>query len=601
MREKDEEKINNEGEIESEYTSESQSLASKISIRSSSLSSMSQININDKNIINKIGVIIKSYIDKKTIILDENNEEIIQNSSNGLIQYISNKTDISLLSIQDSLKNTLINYYCNQQDYFNLKVILVSLEKQSIDNNSLNAYFLTENNNNMNIFESSSELGDIKIFNIIKKYLMNNNNLLKELIKSNRDNVFHIAARNNQITSLLFYYQFYKNYECLQVPNENLETPLHICGQKNYYEFGNMLINLGVNVDLQDKKGKTALFYATEKQSERIIKNLILNGANKNIKDNHNKKCIDYIDIKNSINDDLDYEDKNKIIYDILEDKGICEQLFKCPIIYQSLKENHKHILMIIFVIFLIILQSIILVFFLIYKYTKNINNNEYFNNELNNIIEFILILIDLFTEILIIIIFLFFSCQKKQLDFLNNQNINNSKKELYELFIENNNINYKLCARCKKLIGPGTKHCISCDRCIIQWDHHCFWLNTCINSQNKKYFIIFLIISILSLLINITTGIFILIEILNFPQIYNIFLMKDEIENEKRLDYISIVIIVIDCFFILFYFIMITSFILPFICDCIFDNDNKNNNSKKITKDMSISVKLISSHTSSV
>jgi len=63
---------------------------------------------------------------------------------------------------------------------------------------------------------------------------------------------------------------------------------------------------------------------------------------------------MNYIDIKNSQNDDIDYEDKNKIIYDILEDKGICEQLFKCPIIYQSLKENHKHILMIIFVIFLI-------------------------------------------------------------------------------------------------------------------------------------------------------------------------------------------------------------------------------------------------------
>ena len=408
MKENDEENLNNEREMESEYISESQSLVSKSSIRSSSLSSMTQISINDKNIINKIGIIIKSYTNKKSIILDENNEEIIQNASNGLFQYFLNKNDISLLSIQDSLKNTLINYYCNQQDYFNLKVILATLEKQSIDNNSLNAYFLTENNNNMNIFESSSELGDIKIFNIIKKYLKNNKSLLKELIKSNRDNVFHIAARNNQIVSLLFYYQFYKNYECLQVPNEYLETPLHICGQKNYYEFGNMLVNLGVNVDLQDKKGKTALFYATEKQSERIIKNLILNGANKHIKDNNNKKCIDYIDIRNSQNDDIDYMDKNKIIYDILEDKGICKQLFKCPIIYQSLKENHKHILMVIFVVFLIILQIIILIFFLVYKYTKNINNNEYFNNELSNIIEFILILIDLFTEILIIIIFLF-------------------------------------------------------------------------------------------------------------------------------------------------------------------------------------------------
>jgi len=150
-------------------------------------------------------------------------------------------------------------------------------------------------------------------------------------------------------------------------------------------------------------------------------------------------------------------------------------------------------------------------------------------------------------------------------------------------------------------LIEPWTKHCISCDRCIIEWDHHCFWLNTCINSQNKKYFILFLINSILSLLLNITTSIFIFIEVFNFPQIYNIFLMKDDIENEKKLDYISIVIIVIDFFFILFYIIILTSFILPFVCDYIFNTDNKNNNSKKINKDMSITVKLIPSQTNSV
>ena len=50
--------------------------------------------MNDKNIISKIGVIIKSYTDKKSIILDENSEEIIQNASNGLFKYISNNKEI---------------------------------------------------------------------------------------------------------------------------------------------------------------------------------------------------------------------------------------------------------------------------------------------------------------------------------------------------------------------------------------------------------------------------------------------------------------------------------------------------------------------------
>ena len=198
MEENDEEKLNKEEERESKYTNESESLNSKTSIRSSSVSSIgSQISIHDKSVINKITSVINSYKNKNNNILDENNEEILENASNGLIQYLSTSNNISLLSIEDSLKNSLINYYCNQQDYFCLKVILISIEKQNNDKSILNSYFLKENNNNMNVFETSSELGDIKIFYILKKYLTDNNNILEELIKPNRDNIFHIAAKNN--------------------------------------------------------------------------------------------------------------------------------------------------------------------------------------------------------------------------------------------------------------------------------------------------------------------------------------------------------------------------------------------------------------------
>ena len=597
MEENDEEKLNKEEERESKYTNESESLNSKTSIRSSSVSSIgSQISIHDKSVINKITSEINSYKNKNNNILDENNEEILENASNGLIQYLSTSNNISLLSIEDSLKNSLINYYCNQQDYFCLKVILISIEKQNNDKSILNSYFLKENNNNMNVFETSSELGDIKIFYILKKYLTDNKNILEELIKPNRDNIFHIAAKNNQIISLLFYYHFYKSKYCIEIPNDNLETPLHLCCHKNYYEFSNILVNLGINMDLQDKEGKTALFYASEKQSFRIIKNLLLNGANKYIKDKNNKKCIDYINVKKYNSYDIDYDDKNKIVYNILEDKNICVQLFKCPIIYQSLKESNKHIIMLSTVIILIIFQIIILSIFLTYIHiNNNIDNNKYFNNNKNNIIELILILIDLFTEILLIIISLIFSYKKNKKTSFNN-NTNERKKELYELYEENNNINFKLCVKCSKLIGPNTKHCISCDKCITNWDHHCFWLNTCINSQNSKYFKIFLINTILSLILNMTTCIFIFIEIYNFPKIYYIFIMKDEIKNENDFDYISIIAMIIDCLFFLFYLIILISFIIPFIFNGICDNDENSNTPKKITKEISIGEKLINS-----
>lgn len=34
------------------------------------------------------------------------------------------------------------------------------------------------------------------------------------------------------------------------------------------------------------------------------------------------------------------------------------------------------------------------------------------------------------------------------------------------------------------------SKHCFKCRRCIIEYDHHCIWLNICIGSRNYDLFI---------------------------------------------------------------------------------------------------------------
>lgn len=586
MNENEEEKLKKEEE--SEYISESQSFVSKNTIRSSSLSSLSsQINTKEKFITKKITNIINSFKNQYKNSIEEKNEEMLQNACNGLIQFTTTN-NIDILSIEDSLKNNLINYYCSSQEYFNLKIILLALEKQNIDKNAMNIYFLGENNNDMNIFETASELGDIKIFNILKKYLIGNDYLLKGLLKPYRDNIFHIAAKNNQIISLLFYYSFYKNNNCIEIQNKNSKTPLHLSCYKNYYDFSCMLINFGINMDLQDKDGKTAMFYALEKQSIKIIKNLILNGANKYIRDNNNNRCIDYINLQNK---NEDYEN-NLIMYNILKHKNMFVKIFKCPIIYQSLKNHHKHIFMLIFILFLIILQSTILIFFLYYKYKSiDINmNNELFFDHNTYIIEFVLILADLLTEVFIILIFWIFSCNKNK---QKNKEMT-YEKELYELYNDNNNINIKLCVRCHAYMNINTKHCISCDECIEDWDHHCFWLNTCINKKNFKYFKLFLLNAIMSLLLNITTYVFIFIEIFNHPKIYNVFLFKnDDFINKNDFDYISIIMLVFDCFLFLINLIFLISFIIPFICDLICEEKDSKKYAKKLLKDSNTSMNL--------
>ncbi|KAJ3672362.1 hypothetical protein LUZ60_007083 [Juncus effusus] len=44
-------------------------------------------------------------------------------------------------------------------------------------------------------------------------------------------------------------------------------------------------------------------------------------------------------------------------------------------------------------------------------------------------------------------------------------------------------------CHHCKIIQPPRTKHCADCDKCVLQFDHHCAWLGTCIGKGNHCRF----------------------------------------------------------------------------------------------------------------
>jgi hypothetical protein len=49
-----------------------------------------------------------------------------------------------------------------------------------------------------------------------------------------------------------------------------------------------------------------------------------------------------------------------------------------------------------------------------------------------------------------------------------------------------------KWCNTCRFLRPPRTHHCRMCDICVVRFDHHCVWLNTCIGAQNLRWFLAF-------------------------------------------------------------------------------------------------------------
>ncbi|XP_010266105.1 PREDICTED: protein S-acyltransferase 10-like isoform X4 [Nelumbo nucifera] len=44
-------------------------------------------------------------------------------------------------------------------------------------------------------------------------------------------------------------------------------------------------------------------------------------------------------------------------------------------------------------------------------------------------------------------------------------------------------------CTYCNVIQPPRSKHCHDCDKCVLQFDHHCVWLGTCIGHGNHCRF----------------------------------------------------------------------------------------------------------------
>jgi len=408
---------------------------------------------------------------------DEIFDSISANDINKISQFILNK-DNKVWEIKKPENLTVLHNACALDK---TDVIITIIEKTKIrlglDNKSnITSEEKSQNEKTFKDFINEQTEGDNQTALHYASF-RGNIKIIKLLIANHADinslthtgyNMIHKAAMGNKPSAIIY---FNKKYNMsLEDTDENQMNALHLAVRNGMENSVIFLLSLGLNPNFKDKDGNTALHYAVKKSNSRIIKKLLQRGADRNIPD-FKYKMTPVMLARNNVE-----------IIEIFREKGICEKLFFKPDISKKTLCSNKN--MILFIVLHLVI--ILLVFFIILPY---------FNS---NIFSSIYIIVSAF--VFILYISLSFSNPGKM--------INNEYKDLLDI-VEKGNDAEDFCPYCLVKNNFRSKHCLICQNCIDEFDHHCFWVGNCIGKNNYKLFFIFLIYILLNTLYNIGVNIY--------------------------------------------------------------------------------------------
>ena len=473
------------------------------------------------------------------------NTDIIQKS---IIKTI-NQSEISPSYIKNKNGETLTHLIIKEDQLESLELIIESHITLLGFSDRFFDWFLSENNEGQTVLDICVKYNNKDIIKYIYEIVCKTTETNFRLTE-NRKGIFHYAAMYNKLYPIIYFYEklqrFFRHSLIIDIPTETGMTPLHYSCQNGNKEISNLLIDLGANINRKDNKGNTCLHYAVNSGNYSLVKKLVMLGADKTIVNGDGDLPLNIAEKKNDIE-----------IINILKEK-------RCPIIMSLFNKENKEIISLknngnnFFVLFLIILFiALFKWFFLIKIYFVYQYNNKYdsipfiydmnkirticqnvfpdkeysectINNDIiqlytnntitikstvNNIqqlfneetfgydyLEVIFIIGWIFSlfEIAILIIMIKFLFFPK--DIYIKQNEISKTTTMVKLYEENKNF----CPKCRITRTNTTVHCIICDRCVKDFDHHCDTFNICICKDNLTFFKILIYLTLGYLIYNI-------------------------------------------------------------------------------------------------
>ena len=417
-----------------------------------------------------------------------------------------------------NITNVVVHLLTKDEKTEQLRVIVESYYLFIEDKEQFFDWFTMENSEELTGFDIAAQRGNKEIIKFLFE-IISKTDEGKLRLTEKRNSVFHNAAKKNQCYPIIFFYEklqkFFPNNKIFDTPNQYNITPLHYACYNKCSNAIDLLLDLGADFNAVDVDGKSVLSYAVCSGSTRTVKKLLIRGADKSIKEIEGKTPYDLAKEKN-----------NQDMCDLLRKKSMFEKI--CSVEIGSIKGiRHDYELLNFFVFYFIIMYG----FIMFYKnsVTKKEDNQTY-----NLIILLLLVLSMLFVFLSMVIGSYFICCFKRR------RRSKKAQKPLIELFEDSQNV----CVKCRKIMKYNTVHCLVCDVCVDNWDHHCFWLNTCINKKGKPVFLAFFFLLFFSLIANVFLGVFTLFALIKDNVQY-----KDDTQHIKKIGSISTVSVFIFCF----------------------------------------------------
>ena len=406
---------------------------------------------------------------------DELFDYIINQKENNINIFLSKKKyPIYEYRNKDGKNSSVLHISVYKKNYNIVKILIDYIKLNYPD--KLIQFINTKNDKGIYPIHYASFRGSI---DIIKLLIENGADITKKTEKNL--SIIHYCAQGNMPSSLIYFYLKFRNenksllkkdkYKLIFDEDGAGSTILHWAVYSLAEDFILYLINLDIFdteqdkinfINKQDRQGYTALHLCTTSNSSRLALKLLQNNADTALKDKNGRTPLDL-----AINKGQDD------IREILESSQKCQLCrFKAPL--KQIKRNNKNI---VFIFVIQFIECLILFFstfpIIFYKY-----DNHYINI-LFYIFIFFLLLFFIFYILLLVIDPGVKS--KRNVEDLNNLLLNN-KLDLT-----------KYCYKCYVLKTKSSKHCIICDCCYDNFDHHCYWINKCVAKNNFIWFIIFL------------------------------------------------------------------------------------------------------------